>query len=52
MDYLENSYSTMARFLKSSKNKVGMEVDVKQAWREEGQADLQMEMIKRNKTTY
>ena len=52
MDYLETSYSSMARFLKSKKNKVGGEVDVKEAWKEEGQADLQMEMMKRNQTTF
>ena len=52
MDYLETSYSTMAGFLKSSKNKVGVEVDVKQAWKEEGQSALHMEMLKRNKTTF
>ena len=52
MDYLEASYSNMAMFLKSKKNKVGGEVDVKKAWQEEGQAELQMEMMKRNQTTF
>ena len=52
MDYLETSYSTMASFMKSKKNKVGFDVDVKQAWKEEGQAALQLEMLKRNKMNF
>ena len=52
MDYLETSYSTMASLLKSKKNKVGFDVDVKQAWKEEGQAALQLEMLKRNKMNF